>query len=1108
MKFKKTFSLILSAVLLLITFTSTIPFASALNTAKLTSGNTYSFQASYYNAYYQTGDWHDAEGKLHNNYGQAARRTLKTNNMPIYCIDCTNAVNSTSAKAVKLSDNSYWNNKLSTTAKGNIRKICIYGYPNFTYGYSAANAYLATQVLIWECQTNKRTSFANTACTSAFKSCFNNYPDAYKAYQKIAAAAADYSTKVSFNGKSIKLYNAGKSNGVTLTDSTGLLSGCTVTSNNSNVKVAKSGNKLTIYASDMSKSVAAKITITKPETAIGNEICLTGAGQTLIYGAFAGNITSTVNVEANSGSLQIKKSITGNNTNNISLSDFSFRLYNDNISYSETIKIDANGNGSLNGIPTERNYWLEEIIPDGHWETPVFTDQDKIAVENNKILIHIGKDGYGVNASISCVNQTTYDEDGLIRIIKTEKSSGKELAGAEFTLYLADGENRTELKKGITNDSGSLLFDNLELNKTYIVKETAAPDGYQLSEEERTCELTEDNPTARFSFENKLNVFNVDLYKADLTSGEPVEGAEITVYNADGEIVASGISDETGRFTAVKLTPGKYTFKETIPAEGYRLNSETFTFTVTEDGEITGDNTITDAPTEVKIKKFDSLSNTPLSGAIIQIKNSAGEVVAEKTTNENGEVVVYYLPVGNYTFKEIYTPDGYKLNKTEYAFVIDKNGDVSGDNIIMNDPTEWTILKTNTDGVALKGAEITVYDAEGNVFHEGKTDENGEMLMRYLTPGNYTFKETLPPDGYKLNKNTFSFIVDEEGNIEGDNTIVNKPTVWDIVKLDADTSEPLQNAEVTVYNSKNEIVAVKTTNENGKITLIGLVSGKYTFKETKQPDGYQKCKDTFSFEIDKNGDVSGDNIILNSQSIYTIHKIDSHTGKLLEGAEITIYNADGSEYHSGITNENGELVLTKILPGKYTFKETLPPAGYRLNKNTFSFEIDKDGYIVSEEDTIENSPTIKTITKYGVNRTLLSGAEITIYDDDGNVCYIAVTDNNGNITVSYLKPGNYTFKETKAPDGYRLNDSVFKFTVDKYGNITGDDEITDKLLPGRIVVSSSHNYDISSSVATGDSKIFNYALIVLMLAIGCGAEALIGQFNKKLNKKLREKKRK
>ncbi|MDS8151593.1 prealbumin-like fold domain-containing protein, partial [Streptococcus pneumoniae] len=67
-----------------------------------------------------------------------------------------------------------------------------------------------------------------------------------------------------------------------------------------------------------------------------------------------------------------------------------------------------------------------------------------------------------------------------VQVTKKDEA-GKALAGAEFTLYDEDGV--TIVQKATRDATGIASFSNL-IKEHYLIKETKAPEGYQLSDEE------------------------------------------------------------------------------------------------------------------------------------------------------------------------------------------------------------------------------------------------------------------------------------------------------------------------------------------------------------------------------------------------------------------------------------------------------------------------------------------------------------------------------------------------------------------------------------------------------------------------------------------------
>ena len=71
----------------------------------------------------------------------------------------------------------------------------------------------------------------------------------------------------------------------------------------------------------------------------------------------------------------------------------------------------------------------------------------------------------------------------------------------------------------------------------------------------------------------------------------------------------------------------------------------------------------------------------------------------------------------------------------------------------------------------------------------------------------------------------------------------------------------------------------------------------------------------------------------------------------------------------------------------------------------------------------------------------VSGAELQITNSSGKVIDKWVTDGKEH-KVTGLSQGTYTLTETKAPNGYNLNNVSIKFTIDSKGNVKNSDGIT------------------------------------------------------------------
>ncbi len=102
-------------------------------------------------------------------------------------------------------------------------------------------------------------------------------------------------------------------------------------------------------------------------------------------------------------------------------------------------------------------------------------------------------------------------------------------------------------------------------------------------------------------------------------------------------------------------------------------------------------------------------------------------------------------------------------------------------------------------------------------------------------------------------------------------------------------------------------------------------------------------------------------------------------------------------------------------------------------------EIDESGKLVVMNEKKPTSPGGGGVTtpvygkvavkKVDEDKKVLSGAEFTLYDSKGKVVGKAVTGSDGTVSFEELEPGEYVLKETKAPEGYVLDENETDVTI-------------------------------------------------------------------------------
>lgn len=174
----------------------------------------------------------------------------------------------------------------------------------------------------------------------------------------------------------------------------------------------------------------------------------------------------------------------------------------------------------------------------------------------------------------------------------------------------------------------------------------------------------------------------------------------------------------------------------------------------------------------------------------------------------------------------------------------------------------------------------------------------------------------------------------------------------------------------------------------------------------------------------------------------TVIKRDGSSNALLKGAKFTLVDKESNAtVASGETNENGELILDRLLYGSYLLKEIHPPVGYLAGadqKITIDAPYEKDNADKpGNKVTVNNTKLVYEVQlqKFGEEGNVLADAVFMLQKATENGIEIIrenlITNENGLIVVTGLDPGSYRFVETKAPLGYQLLAESKGFTIEE-----------------------------------------------------------------------------
>lgn len=664
---------------------------------------------------------------------------------------------------------------------------------------------------------------------------------------------------------------------------------------------------------------------------------------------------------------------------------------------------------------------------------------------------------YTVEYNTTANDVTEQIVKGRIAIIKHTDNGDTQLetpeAGAEFAVFLKatgsyDSAKASERDYLTCDENGYAVTKDLPYG-IYTVHQTKSWDGRELLADFDVY-IAKDGQTYRYLANNRNFESYIKIVKVDAETGKviPLAGAGFRLYRPDGSLITQTFTypevttidtfytnSDGYLITPEMLEYGTgYSLMEVSAPYGYTLNSEPVYFAVTADNateenavtvvEVTKPNTAQKGV--IRISKsgevFFSVTEADgiyqpvftvkgLAGAVYELtaaediitpdgtlRYAAGEVVDTVTTDETGLAESKPLYLGKYEVREITAPDGYVLNTEVHTAELVYAGQ------------EVEITETAADFCNKRQKAAVSLDKvleQDERFGIGKSGE-----LSAVTFGLFAAGELTATDGS---------IIPADGLLE-------------IVSVD-----------------ENGHAVCKTDLPFGSYYLKELsTDGHYILSNEKYPIAFEYAgQDTVLVEFKANGGAPIENKLLYGV-IHGLKKDEDGNG--LAGALIGLFRADCTEF----TTENAILTVTSAEDGSFSFarvpygnwivREIETPTGFVLSEKTYPVTVDADGAVIEVE--IENTRIRGTVQLTKIDRDYpdnkLTGAEFTVYRDSNGNKELDADDERlgtltetgiGNYEMADLLYGGYFIRETKAPEGFYLDDNAYYFEITEDGKI-------------------------------------------------------------------------
>ena len=731
------------------------------------------------------------------------------------------------------------------------------------------------------------------------------------------------------------------------------------------------------------------------------------------------------------------------------------------------------GNYTVQEISPSEGYLLDETV------YSVGAEAENYSIEHNPISVTVTEDV--VKGKISIIK---HSDDGTTQIETPE-------VGAEFEVYLKSSGSYEAAKDSekdyLVCDENGFAATKMLPYGIYVVHQTKGWESTEYMEDFEVV-ISENEKEYFYLLNDAVKKSFVKIVKKDAETGNviPVSGIGFKVWDcANSEYISQKIyypsemildtfyTDESGSLMLPQeLAYGDYELHEVQSAEGYVLDKKPVPFTIdgsaetvvvektntAQKGKIsvqkTGDifTTVATASSAYTDENGETIVNpttyTPvfangnLSGAVFQIiasediitadgtlRASAGDVVAEITTDENGYAETDLLYLGKYEIVEASAPYGYVKNSEIQAVELT----YAGQEIAVRD-TVNTSFVNDYQGVEISLSKVMEKD---ELFNIGNSDEYTRVRF-----GLFAAEEIIAADGS---------VIPADG-------LISEVSLDENMTAKFDTALPFGKYYVKEIATDEHYVL------NGEKYLVNF---EYMGQEvTTVTVDCGEFKNTL-----KRGKISGKKVDENEKSLenalFGLFAVDTD--------EFTADNA----YMTAVSNENGHFEFDKIPYGEYIVREIEAPTGYILSDESYPVTISEYGEII--EITAVNKPITVEISKQDVYGNELAGAEMQLENSDGEVVDKWTSDGTNHV-VTELPAGGYTLKEIAAPDGYVIATDI-RFTVDVYGKITVENvdatAVSENGNPLIVMVDDTTKVKISKRDITTDKELAGATLQII-----------------------------
>ena len=436
------------------------------------------------------------------------------------------------------------------------------------------------------------------------------------------------------------------------------------------------------------------------------------------------------------------------------------------------------------------------------------------------------------------------------------------------------------------------------------------------------------------------------------------------------------------------------------------------------------DTTITERDTGLLIRKLETGTEIPLSGAVFEVIYPNGSTVDSLVTDGSGEIYIPLDITGNYTVTELVPPKYHLLPEVRTQHVTVRHNEVAEVTFYDDAYGAIRVEKYSDSGEPLRGVTIQIKHIATGKTWSGQTGAAGVVEFQKIPVGGYEVRETAGIRGWQFDGEAFQTVSVVAGETSTA-TFVNKELPGlRIIKYDRTTLQTMPDVTFEVFKDAVSIGRY-TTDAMGEIVLTNLEPGTYLAREVQSDN--EHITDTTPQEIELHtGDGIRELVFFNDRKpgIHLIKVDSADLSKPIANAKFRIEAVDGSWGPEEMTTgADGCIDLSRLPAGAYVVTELSCP-GYVIDEAQRIIEL-KPNETAQFVFTNSIRPTIH-IVKVSSDGTPLPGVAFRIAKIEDGTSYLdRVTDQNGEITIDDLDPGVYSVRETSTVSDHVLDPREF-----------------------------------------------------------------------------------